>query len=137
MGKQKEYRSNPNKRRRVRIVPEWKVEGLPPPDEYIEEKNKKREYGDIDQERALELIDAVRDGDMFRVRRLVRAGAKINCPMDGGWTALHHAAVVDRPDIVRYLLLRGADKTILTNDDKTARDLAGETGQEIIEMLQK
>ncbi|XP_070577527.1 protein phosphatase 1 regulatory subunit 27-like [Ptychodera flava] len=135
MGRQREYRSNPNKRRRIRVVPEWKEKGLPPPIEYMEQKNRRMEYGDVEQEHALELINAVRDGDLLLVRRLVRAGAKINCPMDGGWTSLHHAAVVDRVDIIRYLLLRGADKTIMNNDDKRAVDLANENNEEAIELL--
>ncbi|XP_002731121.1 protein phosphatase 1 regulatory subunit 27-like [Saccoglossus kowalevskii] len=135
MGKQKEYRSNPNKRRRVRVVPEWKEKGLPPPDEYYDVTNKKQDYGDVDQEKALELINAVRESDMLGVRRLVRAGARINCPMDGGWTALHHAAVGGQLDIVRYLVIRGADKTMMTNDAKLAVDLVNDNYTEITELL--
>jgi ankyrin repeat protein len=43
---------------------------------------------------------------------------------DNGWTALHSAAGADREEVVRFLLLAGADPTITNNEGRTPRALA-------------
>ncbi len=56
------------------------------------------------------LLIAVRDGDVGRVRALVRAGADVNDCGDGPnavVTPLHVAARLEYYDVARYLVLRG------------------------------
>ena len=56
------------------------------------------------------LLVAARDGDVGRVRALVRAGADVNNGGDGPNTVvtpLHVAARSEHYDVARYLVLRG------------------------------
>lgn len=46
-----------------------------------------------------------------------------------GQTALHIAVYHNRPDVVQYLVLRGADTDLRSNDDLTAYQLAVAEGE--------
>lgn len=63
------------------------------------------------------------------VSALVAAGASVNAKQTQGFTALHGAAQSGYVDLIRFLLDHGADKTLATDDGKTARDIALESGQ--------
>ena len=54
------------------------------------------------------LRKAIQEGDLQRCRALVLAGADLAATDDNGWTALHVAAVEERPAITRLLLDSGA-----------------------------
>ncbi len=54
------------------------------------------------------------------------------------WTPLHYEAEQGYKDIVDYLVSRGTDINVATNNGKTALSLAKEKGQtEIVELLRK
>ena len=61
--------------------------------------------GDINTQ----LIEAVKDGDIGKVRVLIAKGAYINTTDDKGGTPLHWAAYYGRKDIAKLLLMQGAD----------------------------
>ena len=56
-----------------------------------------------------ELHHAADNGDVAEVRRLLAAGADVNCKTNRAETALHLAARRGHVDIVRLLLDHGAD----------------------------
>jgi len=56
-----------------------------------------------------ELLEAVVEGDVDRVRSLIDAGANVNARDDMGDTALHRAAHSGRKDMIELLIARGAD----------------------------
>lgn len=55
------------------------------------------------------LIEAVREGDADRVRALIHEGASLDAVDRYGRTALHHAVIDGRGDLVALLLGAGAD----------------------------
>ena len=61
--------------------------------------------GDINSQ----LIEAVKEGDIGKVRVLIAKGAFINATDDKGGTPLHWAAYYGRKDIAKLLLMQGAD----------------------------
>jgi ankyrin repeat protein len=52
---------------------------------------------------------AAQNGDLERLRDLLARGCDLNAFDDLGKTPLHYAAAADRPEVVRYLLERGAN----------------------------
>ncbi len=56
-----------------------------------------------------QLIEAVKDGDIGRVRVLIAKGANINTTDDKGGTPLHWAAYYGRKEIAKLLLMQGAN----------------------------
>ena len=60
-------------------------------------------------ERRPDLLQAVIEGDLSRLKRLLAAGADPNVSDNAGWTALHFAAQRQDVDQVRALLAAGAD----------------------------
>ena len=56
----------------------------------------------------IELIRAIKRGDIAEVERLIHAGANLNCTDTQQWTPLFHAASTGRTDIMRLLLDAGA-----------------------------
>jgi ankyrin repeat protein len=57
-------------------------------------------------------------------RLLLDAGADVNAQGDGGFTALHSAALNGDEELVRLLLERGADASVTTVQGKRPADLA-------------
>ena len=70
--------------------------------------------------------------DLLRER-----GVSVNATLAANQTALHFAANIRRPDVVAWLLARGADATIVeTQLNKTAAEWADEGGEvEIAQMI--
>ena len=60
-------------------------------------------------------------GQLEVVKLLFAAGARMDTR---GWTALHYAAFSGSPDIIRFLVLRGADKNALAPNSDTPLLLA-------------
>ncbi|KAA0166549.1 hypothetical protein FNF31_01327 [Cafeteria roenbergensis] len=78
----------------------------------------------------IELVSAAHDGDLARVKEALEvAKADINFQDAMGQTALHIAVYHNRPDVVQYLVLRGADTDLRSNDDLTAYQLAVAEGE--------
>ncbi len=65
---------------------------------------------------------------MNRARRtaacLLLKGAQVNARGQGGMTALHHAVLADDADMVRLLILHGADPALLDADGRDAASYA-------------
>ncbi|GAB4222928.1 MAG: hypothetical protein Kow0062_21940 [Acidobacteriota bacterium] len=59
-------------------------------------------------------------------RRLLEAGADPNAPQAGGFTPLHAAVAAGDETLVELLLARGADPHRVTNDGRSAIDLAAD-----------
>ena len=62
-------------------------------------------------------------GSVEAARILLDAGADVNGQGDGGFTALHSAAQNGDEKLARFLLERGADRTITNAAGKLPRDL--------------
>jgi hypothetical protein len=77
-----------------------------------------------------ELLDAVRDGDTARVRKLLRKGANANARDKNDITPLHLAAIGGDADVARLLLEHGADPDIIAIGGMTPLDVARERGHE-------
>jgi ankyrin repeat protein len=78
------------------------------------------------------------DVDVSVVEALLRAGAPVNAPHQGGGTPLHTVAFTGNAEVARMLLERGADPMARTDDGKTAIDIARERGHATLaEMLGK
>lgn len=64
------------------------------------------------------------------------------CLLQDGWTPLHLAVQARRTDVVRLLLIKGANKTLKNKDGLTPLDLCLYSGQdtktyELIKLLKK
>jgi ankyrin repeat protein len=57
----------------------------------------------------MDLIEAVRDKDLERVKLVIQKGTDVNYKDDCEWTALFWSVYVDRIDICKLLLENGAD----------------------------
>ena len=70
------------------------------------------------------------------VRRLVDHGADVNVQQHGGWTPLAAAALHGDDELVRFFLDHGADASVLSDDGKSAADLAESAGhRDVASML--
>ncbi len=70
------------------------------------------------------LIQAVKDGNIDRVRLLIAQGADINTRDNRGGTPLHWAAYYNRKEIAKLLLMQGADINIKDKNGLTPVDVA-------------
>jgi ankyrin repeat protein len=70
------------------------------------------------------LIEAVRSGQLTRVKELIDSGADINAPGEQGWTPLNWAAGKGNLEIVRFLVESGADVFKAGRDQRTANMIA-------------
>ena len=79
---------------------------------------------------ALHSAVAFRDRDvgLANARRLIAHGAPVDAAQQGGWTALHAAAMHGNEPLVRLLLDQGASLSFATDDGKTAAMMAEEAG---------
>ncbi len=64
--------------------------------------------------------------DLRTVKTLLRHGAPVNAPAEGGGTPLHSAAFNGNAAIIEALVAHGADWDAADDDGKTPRDLARE-----------
>ena len=70
--------------------------------------------------KAKKLRDAADKGNIEVVREIIQAGTvNVNAAGWEGWTALHHAARNNFPEIVQLLLEAGADRSIVNNSGLT------------------
>lgn len=70
---------------------------------------------------------AVAQNDLTLLKRISTLGIDVNVKNKDGLTALHRAAMISKNDaVLKYLLSLGADKSIKTEFDETAYDLARE-----------
>ncbi|KAL4150178.1 hypothetical protein PRNP1_009583 [Phytophthora ramorum] len=83
-----------------------------------------------------ELVNAVRDRDIERVKRLVRGGANVDTSDTSGHTALTLAARTGDLELVRYLVQQGADKEARDRGNNTAvMGVAVKGGLEVVSYL--
>jgi ankyrin repeat protein len=73
------------------------------------------------------LMFAALKGDLALVRRFVERGAAVNRP---GWNALHYAASGPEPEVVAWLLTRGAEPDARSPNGTTALMMAARYGSE-------
>ncbi len=86
------------------------------------------------------LIDAVRAGNLDRVRELIGSNPALVRAADNqfGATALHWAALRSEIQIVRFLLAQGADRQARNNDGETALQVAERAGKtEVVKVLKQ
>lgn len=82
------------------------------------------------------LFEAIRDGDVERVRMLLDEGAALDQYDEHGWTPLNWAAGQGRVDVLRLLLDRGADITATGRDLRTPLMIAKAAGRhQAVELL--
>ncbi|XP_007641675.1 2-5A-dependent ribonuclease isoform X2 [Cricetulus griseus] len=75
------------------------------------------------------LIEAVKEGNVDRIKQLLQRGADINaCEDIGGWTPLHNAVQLGKVDIVHLLLRHGADPHQRKKNGATPFIIAGING---------
>jgi ankyrin repeat protein len=67
----------------------------------------------------LQLIKAVKDGDMATVKEMIKSGVDINQQDDNGWTPLNWAAGNGDIDTVKLLVENGADVFKVGRDQRT------------------
>lgn len=72
----------------------------------------------------LQLIDAVKLGELAKVEEALRSGADIHQQDEQGWTPLNWAAGKGDLEIVRLLLDRGADVSRVGRDQRTPYKIA-------------
>ncbi len=71
---------------------------------------------------------AANKGNAAMVAMLLDAGAQVNARQHGGFTPLHQAAQNGDAELVTLLLSRGARRSLATDKELTAYDLAYEAG---------
>ena len=88
-------------------------------------------------ERLIALLDdEVNKGNLENVVRLIERGADVDGRNVLGNTPLMAAAYTGQADMVRLLLVRGADKSLQGFDGKTAQEMAEQVGhQEVLSVL--
>jgi ankyrin repeat protein len=91
------------------------------------------------QGEAGELLRAAADGNVFKVDKLLSAGANVNARTPDGATALMGAVYYGYPQTSRLLMERGADVNATTDDGVTALHYAAQQGHSDIarDLLQK
>jgi len=75
-----------------------------------------------------ELFEAVKKGDIDKVRELLRRGASVKARNEYGGTPLHYAALRGHVDVARLLLERGADVNAKSMYDATPLHVAAFVG---------
>ncbi|XP_058807206.1 uncharacterized protein LOC131673320 [Phymastichus coffea] len=67
---------------------------------------------------------AIENGDLASLKKLIKKGANMNARDANRKTLLHHAARINRPEMVKFLLKKGADVAAVTDKGKTALHVA-------------
>lgn len=81
---------------------------------------------------AAPLLQAVRDGDLPALHRIVATGADVNMLVEGMFRPLSHPGAGDRLAVVRFLLAHGADPQLPGYDGASALDLWAYEGEATI-----
>ena len=82
------------------------------------------------------LHDAAKEGDIRKIRRLLKSGTDVNLSEDTGWTALHWAVHNKHKDVVELLISSGASVNVRSRDSRTPLHIAAEFGpRDIAELL--
>ncbi len=76
-----------------------------------------------------EVIEAVKEGDVEKVRRLLEQPAAVHARDEQGWTPLNWAAGKGDTEMVRLLLDHGADVTETGRDNRTPLRIAKAAGR--------
>ncbi|KAI8836592.1 hypothetical protein BC829DRAFT_493363 [Chytridium lagenaria] len=80
---------------------------------------------DIELELVNDILAACASGDIIAVNMLLNNGVSVNAVHHiNGWTPLHWASKRGHADVVRLLLVKGADATIKNSKGETPADLA-------------
>ena len=83
-----------------------------------------------------ELITAASAGNIQDVENALKAGADVNAPEEGGYTALMNAALFGYKDIVEFLISKGANVNAETAWGATALTRAAQNGDRVmVELL--
>lgn len=77
----------------------------------------------------MELVEAVKSGNMEAVRELLESGAEVGRQNKQGWTALNWAAAKGSVELIELLLRHGADPTAVGRDLRTPSMIALAAGQ--------
>ena len=77
---------------------------------------------------------AAYEGDLPRIKELVKSGAPLNVKMTHGITPLHGAATAGHLGVVKCLVENGAEINVLDDDKMTPLDFAGQH-KDIVEYL--
>ena len=85
----------------------------------------------------LQLIEAVKTGQLAKVEEALNAGEDINQQDEKGWTPLNWAAGKGHPEIVRLLLNRGSDVFRVGQDQRTPYKIALAAKHEAVARLLK
>lgn len=81
------------------------------------------------------LHQAILDNNLVVVRLLLHHGARINKQDVDSWTPLHAAVANGHHQIAAYLLSKGADRQLLTDEGETALDLVDPEDTKMSELL--
>ncbi len=85
-----------------------------------------------------DLHKAALEGDVERVKELLKKGADQNIQDEDGDTPLHNAASGGNVNVAKLLLVYGADPTVEDKDGKTPLDLARAKGRrEVVSVIEK
>jgi uncharacterized protein len=86
----------------------------------------------------LQLINAVKDGDLATVKETINSGVDINEQDDQGWTPLNWAAGKGDIDTVKLLVEKGADVFKVGRDQRTPYMIALAAGRvEVVKFLRE
>lgn len=84
------------------------------------------------------LLDAVKNGDLPRVRDLIQSGEDVNQQDEQGWTPLNWAAAQGDLEAVKTLLNNGADLLKVGRDERTPYMIALAAGRvEVVKYLRQ
>ena len=82
------------------------------------------------------LVEAAVEGDLRTIAELLRAGAKVNCAIDGDGSPLIVSAGEGHIEVVRFLLDRGADPNMPVSGDGSPLIVAAGGGHlEVVSLL--
>ena len=86
----------------------------------------------------VDLITAVKNGDLEKVKDLIKKQTNINCKDKYSQTPLMWATTVGNENIVRYLIEHGADLSHKDGNNETALTIARNFGHgEIVDILRR
>ena len=89
-------------------------------------------------ESPLQLIDAIKTGNIATAKTLIESGADVNQQDDNGWTPLNWAAGKGNTEIVMLLVKNGADVFKVGGDQRTPYMIALAAGHvEVVKFLRQ